>query len=137
MVMSLFIVLSYLVLLARNSRNARPSATPSPQASRFIPSPIASAAASFQTPETGKDYQIITDEDKQEIDRDNAVGILIGNLPYQGQYSSLRYDIKKNNFVLIVKSNNRTAGNAEVDLFLKNNGILNRDWLYNLVTEEE
>ncbi|MBI2596413.1 hypothetical protein HYW46_06830 [Candidatus Daviesbacteria bacterium] len=92
-------------------------------------SPIPSASAVIQKPETGKKYQIITGADQKQIDQDSLVGNLLTKLPYKGTNFSLDYSYNSLQFILTLNTQNKDLGNKEFDQFLLQNQILDRSWL--------
>jgi hypothetical protein len=63
-----------------------------------------------------------------------TISALIENLPYQGTYFSLSYDFSDDSFLLLLNKNNANEGEIEFANFLKQNGVLDKDWLQNLTT---
>jgi len=62
------------------------------------------------------------------------VGLLVNQLPHEGQYFSLYYDMKKDVFTLFINPQHRQEGNAQFLDFLKKNGIESESWIQNLNT---
>jgi hypothetical protein len=54
--------------------------------------------------------------------------------PYHGTNFALFYSYEGNYFTLYINPSNPSAGNAEFDGFLRQNGISNRSWIYDLRT---
>jgi hypothetical protein len=63
-----------------------------------------------------------------------TISALIENLPYQGTYFSLSYRFSDDSFLLLLNKNNTNEGEIEFENFLKQNGVLNENWLQNLTT---
>jgi hypothetical protein len=63
-----------------------------------------------------------------------SISALIGKLPYQGTYFSLSYDFASDSFLLSLSTTNQTQGEMEFENFLKQNGVLDKNWLENLTT---
>lgn len=59
---------------------------------------------------------------------------LLNKTPYYGKNFAFFYSYSGNYFTLYVSPNNKVAGNAEFDQFLKQNGVENRSWIYDLRT---
>lgn len=62
------------------------------------------------------------------------VGLLIDKLPYQGKNFSLFYNDFQDQFVLYINPQNKEAGSSEFLEFIKQNGILSREWFENIFT---
>lgn len=62
------------------------------------------------------------------------VGLLINQLPYKDQYFSLSYNDANSTFSLYIDPSHKQEGNAQLDTFLKKNGVENQSWLQNLST---
>lgn len=63
-----------------------------------------------------------------------TISALIENLPYQGTYFSLSYSFSDDSFLLLLNKNNTNQGEIEFENFLKQNGVLDENWLQNLTT---
>ncbi|MGA2911777.1 MAG: hypothetical protein ABSE17_04090 [Candidatus Levyibacteriota bacterium] len=63
-----------------------------------------------------------------------TISALIENLPHQGTYFSLSYNFTDDSFFLSLNAANQAQGEMEFENFLKQNGVLDKDWLQNLTT---
>jgi hypothetical protein len=92
-------------------------------------------------PEQSEEYKAsmkrIHTEESLQIQKDAAVGKLLSSLPVTGKNFSLSYDYTLNLFLATININNPTAGNNELDTFLKTHGVASRDWIQNLHVESQ
>lgn len=61
-----------------------------------------------------------------------TISKLIENLPHTGINFYLSYNYSDDSFLLLLNSAKSASGEAELETFLKQNGILDRSWLKNL-----
>lgn len=87
-------------------------------------------------PVEGKNYQTITNDDKKKLDQDYLVGQLIKKMPYAQNEFSLNYAISSNEFILIIRKQQRDEAFKALRQFLLENNIQDEKWLYNLQIEE-
>lgn len=64
--------------------------------------------------------------------KSEALGKLIGKLPYSSRLFSLSYDYVANGFSLVLSSLDEVKARQEFNAFLIKNGIENQGWLQNL-----
>lgn len=124
LLVAILLVLGFLLVRPKRDLSPLPKSVPV-----FSPSPSASPSIG---PLPGHSYTYSSDEDVAQRRRGEAVAQLIKKLPYNGADFSLQYSFEKNTFIVTLDKNNTPAANAEFDKFLNENGIENRDWLYNL-----
>ncbi len=82
-------------------------------------------------------YQTISSAAAEQIDQDTKIGQLIKKLPHRSENFSLVYDIDTNSFIAELSPTRRAQANRELDQFLEENGIMDRDWLYNLSIKQQ
>jgi hypothetical protein len=61
-----------------------------------------------------------------------TISKLIENLPHAGINFYLSYNYSDDSFLLLLSSSKSASGEAELETFLKQNGVLDRSWLKNL-----
>lgn len=103
----------------------------------FSPSPAGFPQTNAIRPQGGEKYQSLSDNDQNQLRKDELVGELIKKLPHRGTTFTFIYEISINQFLLSLPAGREESGNIEFDQFLKNNQIENRDWLKNLTIKSE
>ncbi len=88
----------------------------------------------YNSPNRPRDgiYQTITPDGEQMLKKDALIGQLINKLPHSTNTFTLTYDFEGNKFVFSYAPELEKEANKDFDEYLKENGIENRDWLYNL-----
>lgn len=74
----------------------------------------------------------ILPEDKTRLQKEGSIGSLIKNLPYNRKYFSLSYNYEDDSFTLYTYLNNLEETDAQLEAFLKINGIADKSLLQNL-----
>lgn len=122
----LILILLGLIYLVINPKKT----TPPPQAIPvFSPSPNPSASIG---PLPGQSYTYSSEADAIKRKQGEAISQLIKKLPFKGSSFSLEYSFENIEFIAVLNSDNLTAANQELDQFLKDNGIADRNWFNNL-----
>lgn len=88
-------------------------------------------------PQQGEIYNVITEKEKSQIEKDQLTGKLITLLPVQKELFSLEYNYDNNVFTVKLEEGKEQAANEEFIEFLKQNSIDDQNWLYNLKTESK
>jgi len=94
---------------------------------------LRSTQTSLPEQSASENYNISAQE-KQKINQAYFVSSLVNNVPYRGQDFTLAYNFDTATFLLTLDKNNLTAANAEFNAYLKTNGIKDKSWFDNLVT---
>lgn len=81
--------------------------------------------------------QKVAEEQKELIRHEEVVAKLANKLPYNGDYFTLFFDHSTSKFYLTLDKNNVGEANKKFDEFLKENGILDRSWIRNLVSKSK
>ena len=68
----------------------------------------------------------------KQVEESSDVMSLLDKVPHYGENFAFFYNYDQNFFILYVNPNNQTAGNAEFDNFLKENGIEDKGSIYDL-----
>jgi hypothetical protein len=124
----------YLTFFNRQpSSTAKPSTSPTKVLPSKTPEIIDTPNLEYH-PDTDTKVQFIDEDFQKTLAKDSAIGTLISKLPYQGTLFSLEYSYQTNSFTLNLKSSSLNQANSEFEEFLKSNQIQNRNWLYNLKT---
>ena len=139
------IVVATLTILSLFPKSA-PTPKPTPAASvqivhgvglyASLPPQVLDKTNLSQHPDGTHIQQTITPSDQAMINRDNTVGEFIKHLPYSGKTFRLYYDIDTNSFIVSFLKSQFSQANADFDKLLKDNGIQNRNWLYNLTVKQ-
>ncbi len=111
------------------NQQGRQSVSPSPGIDQ---SPTPSTNLTDTGPQPGHSYSYSSEEDVRGRKEGETVAQLIKKLPYNEADFSVQYSFEENKFIVTLNGNNTTLANEELDKFLHENGVENRDWLYNL-----
>lgn len=126
----LFVIISFLILQPGGNKTTKPQPSPEPSASTTPP------LDDPPLPAQGREYQdslqVIQKSEEEEISRDSLVGELLNLIPYKGSNFTLDYSFTNNHFILILDKGSESEGNQEFDQFLKNNNVLDRNWIRNI-----
>lgn len=78
-----------------------------------------------------------TKETRDASKKSYAVGELIDKLPHRGTNFTMQYDIDKDEFTVVLNSENLALANKELDAFLVENKIGERSWIPKIVVKRE
>ncbi len=92
-----------------------------------------SQSLSPKTSETGVDLERDPEKIKKSQESSDVMSLL-NQTPHYGENFAFFYDYDGNFFTLYINPNNISSGNAEFDKFLKENGVDDRSWIYDLRT---
>lgn len=136
----IFISFIYLSFSQKPVEKSLPSINPSeaPTSSPFVFPPGQIDTENLNRhPTTRTPAQIITKEGQEVLDNDFKIGQLTKKLPYTGEKFTLSYDFDKNSFTVLIDQSEKEEGLKELDDFLNQNGIKDRNLLYNLSIQNE
>lgn len=118
------IIALLLTLLFTNKKN------PSNQ-STITPTPTFSPPGDY-----GKEYRTkLKQYDQAHPDfgqHSSLIAGLYNKLPFKGNNVTFVFDTNSFQFIATINKNNKSAGDSELDSFLKSQRILSRDWFTNL-----
>ncbi len=83
-------------------------------------------------PATSNDFKI-TNQDREQMNKQYLVSSLMNKLPYKGVDFSFDFNYDTGNFILVLNKNAVNQGYAEFNTFLKQNGVQS-SWISNLNT---
>lgn len=66
------------------------------------------------------------------ISKERSIGNLLRTLPYNGKHFSLSYNYEDDSFTIHTYLNNSEETDAQIEAFLKANGVADKSWLQNL-----
>ncbi len=131
----IFIVVTFLVFGNRVS-NVSPDVSPGPEWDRTITNEDVAPGVITDRPLPGTNYaDILTEEDREEINKDALVGKLLKRLPYEGKDFILSYSYRKNTFTANLRASKEVVARQELVGFLKENQIEDTSWLNNYTEE--
>jgi hypothetical protein len=132
-IVAIIIFTAFYFSFFRSTSKPQPLASIPPKVTTFSPPPQDIDTQNLQYhPDSNIIAQTTDQASQQMIERDAAIGELISQLPYRGNFFTLEYSYETNSFTLTLSFSNQLQGNQEFDQFLKSNNIENINWLYNL-----
>lgn len=128
----LIVVLFSLGLFFSSNRPSEKKTTPSPSPTL---NPIIND--NYDGPKPNSNFQTYTKETKKKAAKEEKIRKFFKKVPIETEDFTLTYSYSDNSFTLNYLEKDKTNANFKFDQLLKDNGIEERDWLYNLKVVEK
>lgn len=127
-VVVLIVLIMILAALQQTKTTSLPTSQTFPTITPFEPNVTARNTLPGTTT-YNESFKQIQQQEAKIVAQDAALGRLLEFLPHTGTNFSMKYDYNQNTFFVTIPQARRQEGEKELDAFLKQNGVQNRNWI--------